>query len=179
MIAAVGSTFLHAGVVGAKFHSADVRKAVFLEADLSDADFHLANMMEADLTRATALRTCFDEATLQNALLLGADIRGASLHRCNIGGAKLKACRVEDSALTHADNTEAASLSMRISDCFFCGHCGRNREAWGTKAGVEAHCKSQHPGLQPNPQSVPVEECCRQIRAAVEVSRAAWYRGLL
>merc|ERR1712125_196537 len=93
---------------------------------------------------------------------------------CNLGGCDFKACRVLDEQLQDAVNWRTGRITLRISDPHYCGHCGKQREVWGTKELAEKHHMATHKSLPKHLVSISMEEGCRHMAAAAEVGQAAW-----
>merc|ERR1712232_1448774 len=106
------------------------------------------------------------------------DLRGACVDGCNVGGCNFRACRVSLTVPREsADGLETADLAGRIDNCHFCGHCGKEREVWGTREGAQAHHRSQHPELSENILPISVEAGCTRIAVARESGQAMWSKG--
>jgi len=174
---ALDTVFNRACLADINMPQADARRASFVEADLSGADCHRTTFEAANFTRTHAQKAVFERATLQSVKAHGADLRGVNFAECNVGRCDFKACRVIDEELQYAIELEAALLTFRIANPHFCGHCGKNREVWGTKALADAHHAKMHPDLPLNSLPITTEEGCRCIVVAREAGQAAWYRG--
>merc|ERR1719382_2138768 len=106
-------------------------------------------------------------------------MKSVNVDDCNFGACQFKACRVNLAELETggAVGLDTARVALRVDSCFFCCHCGRTREVWGTYEGVQAHHKRQHPAVPLNAMPISVEDGCDRIAVAIEVGQAAWYRG--
>jgi len=179
-VSAVGATFDRSTLRVVKAIAGNFRDASLVEVDLSEADLHRSNLSQVNLLRADLRKSSLQRAKLQNAELGGADLRGACFDGCNVGGCSLKACRVSLSAMEEggAIGLETMrSVSLRVDDCYFCEHCGRSREVWGTLTNAEAHHRQRHPALSQQLMPIPIEEGCSNIAVAVEVGQASWCKG--
>merc|ERR1712008_545253 len=179
-VSAVGAIFDRSTLRGIKAIAGNFRDASLVEVDLSEADLHRSNLSQVNLLRADLRKSSLLRATMQNAELAGADLRGACFDGCNVGGCSLKACRVSLSAMEEegAIGLEAVrAVSLHIDNCYFCGHCGRSREIWGTLTNAEAHHRQRHPALPQQLMPIPIEEGCSNIVVAKEVGQASWCKG--
>merc|ERR1711972_896870 len=126
---------------------------------MSSANFYKASVQKSNLTRVLASDSNFDWSKLQSATLHGADLRKSTFRNCNLGGCDFKACRVLDGQLEDSVNWKGGTqLALRISDPHYCGHCGKQREVWGTKELAEKHHTKMHKDLPMKLVSISIED---------------------
>ncbi len=105
-----------ADLSGANLRHANLHRAQLRGANLNGANLNGASLIAANLCEASLLRAQLYGANLNRAFLLGAVVTWANLCRANLRGAFLGGANLSNGALTHADLTNATTISTVFGD---------------------------------------------------------------